>query len=120
VKLEASKIEFGTVYFFEMQFREVTVLIPGTKYKIVCNNNTYEGTYVSTNYLHRFKNVPGYESLETVNFIPHFHIYYELIFQKERIQSDMEGRALNLILQNMIGDPTFTWVGASPYNPIIR
>lgn len=93
-----------------MQFREVTVLIPGIRYKIVSNNNTYEGTYVSTNYLHRFKNVHGYDNLNgTLNFIPHFHIYYEPIFQKERIQSDMEGRALNLILQNVIGDPTFTW-----------
>jgi hypothetical protein len=92
-----------------MQFREVTVLIPGTKYKIVSNNCTYEGIYVSTNYLHRFKNVPGYENLETVNFIPHYHIYYEPIFQKERIQSYMEERTLNLILKNMIGDPTFSW-----------
>lgn len=95
-----------------MQFREVTVLIPGTKYKIVSNNNTYEGTYVSTNYLHRFKNVNGYDLNGTLNFIPQFHIYYEPIFQKERIQSDMEHRAVNKLLRQIIGDPTFNWVSS--------
>ena len=100
-----------------MKFREVTVLIPGTKYKIVSNDNTYEGIYVSTNYLHRFKNVPGYENLNSTNFVPHFHSYYEPIFQKERIQSSMEHRAVNKIIQNIIGDPTFSWVGDSPLQP---
>ena len=90
-----------------MKFREVTDLIPGNKYKIVSNDNTYEGIYVSTNYLHRFKNVPGYHN--STNFVPHFHSYYEPIFQKERIQSAMEGRAVNLILRNITGDPSFTW-----------
>ena len=88
-----------------MKFREVTVLISGTKYKIVSNHCTYEGIYVSTNYLHRF-NVPGYED---TNFIPHFHTYYEPIFQKERIQLAMEGRAVNKLLRQIIGDPTFRW-----------
>ena len=35
--------------------------------------------------------------------------FYEPIFQRERIQSMMEERALQLILKNIIGDPTFTW-----------
>lgn len=35
--------------------------------------------------------------------------FYEPIFQKERIQSTMEERALQLILKNIVGDPTFTW-----------
>lgn len=111
------KIENKWNSFFKMQFREVTVLIPGTKYRIVSNHCEYEGIYISTNYLHRFTHVPNYENLEFVNFIPHFHIYYEPIFQKERIQIAMEHRAVNKILRQIIGDPTFTWVGASPYNP---
>jgi hypothetical protein len=89
-----------------MKFREVTELIPGTKYKIVSNDNTYEGIYVSTNYLHRFRNVPGYHN---TNFVPHFHSYYEPIFQKERIQSAMEHRAITKLLRQIIGDPTFRW-----------
>ena len=88
-----------------MKFREVTDLIPGNKYKIVSNDNTYEGIYVSTNYLHRF-NVPGYHN---TNFVPHFHSYYEPIFQKERIQSAMEHRAINKLLRQIIGDPSFRW-----------
>jgi len=100
-----------------MQFREVTELIPGTKYRIVSNNCAYEGIYVSTNYLHRFKHVPTFKNLEYVNFIPDFHTYYVPIFQRDRIQTEMEHRAVNLILKNIIGDPTFSWVGARPYNP---
>jgi hypothetical protein len=34
---------------------------------------------------------------------------YEHIFQKERIQSNMEERALQLILKNIVCDPYFTW-----------
>jgi hypothetical protein len=94
-----------------MQFSEVTEFIPGTKYRIVSNvsHGSYEGIYVSTNYLHRFKHVPTFKNLEFVDFIPYFHTYHVAIFQKERIQSDMEHRAVNLILRNITGDPTFTW-----------
>ena len=111
-----------------MKFREVTELIPGTKYRIASNHCVYEGIYVSTNYLHRFKNVPGYESIEFVNFIPHFHTYYEPIFQRDLIQSAMEHRAVNKLLQQIIGDPIFTWAEPTvphlpcrgpPYDPII-
>uniref|UniRef100_A0A6C0HYU4 Uncharacterized protein n=1 Tax=viral metagenome TaxID=1070528 RepID=A0A6C0HYU4_9ZZZZ len=104
-----------------MQFREVTEFIPGTKYRIVCNVSpcAYEGIYVSTNYLHRFKHVPTFKNLEYVNFIPDYHTYYVPIFQRHHIQSNMEHRAVNLILKNIIGDPTFSWVGAIPYNPVI-
>jgi hypothetical protein len=91
-----------------MKFQEVFVLVPGTKYKIV-SNCTYEGIYVSTNPLHLFKNVNGYQNLTSANFIPYFHKYYIPIFQRERIQTAMERRAVNLILQNIIGDDTFSW-----------
>jgi len=33
---------------------------------------------------------------------------------KERVQEQMESRALCLILNKVTGDPNFTWVGASP------
>lgn len=92
-----------------MKFREVTELISGTKYLIMSNHCTYEGIYVSTNYLHQFKHVPTFEKLEYVQFIPHFHTYYLPIFQRERIQSAMEQRAVNKILRQIIGDPTFSW-----------
>jgi hypothetical protein len=91
-----------------MKFQEVFDLVPGTKYKIV-SNCTYEGIYMSTNYVHRFKNVTSYENLNSVDFIPYFHKYYIPIFQREHIQTDMEHRAINKILRQIIGDPTFTY-----------
>jgi len=95
-----------------MQFSEVTEFIPGTKYRIVSNvsHGSYEGIYVSTNYLHRFKHVPTFKNLEYVNFIPNYHTFYEPIFQRDRIQSDMEERALQLILKNITGDENFTYI----------
>ena len=104
-----------------MQFREVAELIPGTNYKIVSNvsNCVNEGINVSTNYLHRFKHVPKYKILETVNFLPNFHTYYDAIFQRERIQTDMEHRAVNKLLRQITCDPTFTWIGVSPTTPIL-
>jgi hypothetical protein len=35
--------------------------------------------------------------------------YYKLVSSKEKIQSAMETRAVNLILQQLIGDSTFTY-----------
>jgi len=38
---------------------------------------------------------------------------------KERVQEQMEARAHQIIIRNILGDPNFSWVGASPYDPII-
>jgi hypothetical protein len=46
--------------------------------------------------------------------------FYEFFSEKAAIQTCMEYRAVNLILRRVIGDETFSWVGASPYDPIIR
>ena len=35
--------------------------------------------------------------------------YYELVSKKKEIQERMESRALQIILQNIIGDKTFLW-----------
>ena len=35
--------------------------------------------------------------------------YYEFVKQKEKIQSDMERRAVNLIVRRLIGDDCFEW-----------
>ena len=37
------------------------------------------------------------------------HSYYRLVSQKEKIQSDMERRAVNLIVRRLIGDECFSW-----------
>jgi hypothetical protein len=45
------------------------------------------------------------------NFQDFFYneIFYEPVFQKENIQSTMEKRAVNKLLQKIIGDSNFTW-----------
>jgi len=37
------------------------------------------------------------------------HSYYKLVSQKNKIQSDMENRAVNLIIRRLIGDDNFEW-----------
>jgi hypothetical protein len=44
--------------------------------------------------------------------------FSEFFSEKEMIQSCMEHRAVNLLLRNVIGDDTFSWVGdESPTTP---
>lgn len=38
-----------------------------------------------------------------------YSIYYEIKSKKQEIQNAMESRALNLILQNIIGDKYYIW-----------
>jgi hypothetical protein len=35
--------------------------------------------------------------------------FYKFVSQKERIQSDMEYRAVNMIVSRILGDPCFKW-----------
>jgi len=50
-----------------------------------------------------YKEIQRYKSDE------HICNYYELVSKKKEIQESMESRALNLILQNIIGDKMFQW-----------
>ena len=117
------KIETLVLLFVKMEFKKVTVLVPNTKYKIkYCGVVTYEGTYIKRDGNYRiFKNVTGigYTVKLFKQDISGHHDYYVPIFQHDRIQSDMEHRATNLILQNITGDPTFFWVGVTPLQPVI-
>jgi len=95
-----------------MEFRRVhcSHLEAGKKYKICQHFSQHRGTYLYSIYgIHSFVNINGQR-----NFVDYMYdaTFYEPIFQKERIQMAMEERALQLILKNIIGDPTFTWVGS--------
>ncbi len=78
------------------------------KYKIVCYDETYTGFYK--------KNI-GLDTLEFVNvnkcpyhyLFSHTHEFYRFVSQKAKIQSDMEHRAVNLIISRIIGDTHFIW-----------
>lgn len=56
--------------------------------------------------MHNFVKINGRN-----NFQAHFYdeTFYEPVFQKERIQTKMETRAVNKLLQKIIGDPSFSW-----------
>jgi len=92
-----------------MKFQEVHTLIPNKKYKIDCGGViVYIGVYL-------FTGEDGSNTVEIMNTgilidFPYFEVrFYEPVFQRERIQTAMERRAINLILRNLIGDSTFTW-----------
>ena len=51
-----------------------------------------------------------YEEIQRYkNNFDKYSIYYEIDSKKQKIQNAMEVRALNLILQNIIGDKYYTW-----------
>lgn len=42
-------------------------------------------------------------------YFNHHHSYYRLVSQKDKIQSDMERRAVNALVRRLIGDDCFEW-----------
>ena len=84
------------------------------KYKIV-GNHEYSGIYIgkiwrgNQSYL-QFKDCHSLpSSTKTTNYFLPSRYYYEFVSQKMRIQSDMELRAVNLIIRRLIGDDCFEW-----------
>ena len=102
-----------------MEFQEVFELVLGKKYKVIHYFHEYTATYKRA-----FHYNPVILTFSAKGEDYHQYIfpgdkaykYYEPIFQRDRIQSEMEQRALQLILQKIISDPTFSWVGCA-YNP---
>ena len=102
-----------------MEFQQVFELVIGKKYKVVHYFHEYTATYKRS-----FHYNPMILTFSTKEKEYHQYIfpgykeykYYEPIFQRHRIQSEMEQRALQLILKSIVGDPTFSWVGCA-YNP---
>ena len=91
-----------------MEFKEVTELVPGTKYRIVYQKCLkFTGFYSHTDTVHIFKNVHGYGFSDEKPFAHGFNKFYEPILG--RIQQTMEERALQLILKQIIGDSSFQW-----------
>ena len=77
-------------------------MVSGTKYKIV-DDYVRTGIYQRSIFGHCFI---------VKNEVKMFYTkptYYEFIPQKERIQSEMEGRAVNLIMRRLLGDEHFEW-----------
>jgi hypothetical protein len=96
-----------------MKFQEVSVLIPGKKYRIVYESYlNFRGFYSHTEEeysIHVFKVVHGYGFSNEKKFVHGFNKFYVPIFQRDRIQTDMEQRAIQLILKSIVGDDNFSW-----------
>jgi hypothetical protein len=62
--------------------------------------------------MHSFTKING-----RMNFQDYFYneTFYEPIFKKERIQTAMEHRAINKLLQQIIGDASFSWTEPSSF-----
>ena len=88
------------------KIEKVSQLVPGTNYNIQYNY-TRKGTFLRKegNQL-IFKT--GFQSYIRIQIMNHYDFYVP-IFQRNRIQSDMECRAVNKILQHITGDPRFLW-----------
>ena len=82
-------------------------MVSGTKYKIV-GDYVRTGIYQRSIFGHCFivTNEVGHPDVKIFYTKP---TYYEFIPQKERIQSEMEGRAVNMIVRRLIGDDHFKW-----------
>ena len=105
-----------------LEFRKVEIenydrFIKNRKYIQVCKQCQYGYTIVhiaiyreiQKNYTYciqfsLYKEIDRYKT----NDSPHC-IYYEVVSKKQQIQDAMEERALNLILQKIIGDKYITW-----------
>ena len=97
-----------------MQFNPIdySLLKPNQKYKINWRNNEYTATF----YQHFEHGCVDFIKVNHDGFrFPYirFHTFdlevYQPILQKKTIQSNMERRAVNLILRKIIGDPFFQW-----------
>jgi hypothetical protein len=106
--------EFSHLEFKLKQIEDYDNFIKNQKYIQVCQKynytiidiviyrEDYENNYFSYSFS-LYTHIQRYESDEYICN------YYEIVSNKKKIQETMEYRALNLILQKIIGDKMFQW-----------
>ena len=103
--------------FKKVEIQDYDTFIKNRKYIQVCKQYQdgynivhiafYRETYKNYTYYIEFslyKEIQRYKTNES----PHC-LYYEIVSKKQQIQDAMEERALNLIIQKIIGDKYITW-----------
>ena len=96
----------------------VELLKPFERYKIAGGKCEYYGTFIGVFYFPH-DHVEYAEFVRVFNKTTCVHVdsklfspscmFYRFISQKAKIQSQMEKRALNLIIRKIIGDENFMW-----------
>ena len=90
-------------------------LVPGKKYKIGMFSGIFikETWFVEPRIMNdvymEFENVKIGDTKTWRKFFSPYTTFYQWIPQKEKIQWQMERRAVNLILRRLIGDEHFEW-----------
>jgi hypothetical protein len=105
---------YQTFLFEEIKLQD---LVFGKKYKIVTHYGEFYGNYYYDNTTYNYIAFTdtllyffGKEIKETTSFsFPRYSLFYKIILQKEKIQQNMENRALSKVLKKITGDDFFTW-----------
>jgi hypothetical protein len=92
---------------------EVSDLCYNCKYKIVANDE-YVGVYKGKLWhpdlyleFDHIRNISGH--LQPPKYFLSTRQFYKFVSQKAHIQSNMERRAVNLIVRRLLGDECFQW-----------
>ena len=92
------------------QLVEPCELREGHKYKIVpWKEYDAEGNYIYKVKKGMFIDLYVFEKDGFETYFTKRDQFYKFVSKKKIIQSDMERRAINLIVRNLIGDDCFTW-----------
>ena len=95
------------------QLVKVSELCYNQKYKIVADDEytgIYKGKLWSDTLYLEFEEVCNLSSrYHPPRFFMPTRKFYKFVSQKERIQNDMERRAVNLIVGRLLGDECFQW-----------
>jgi hypothetical protein len=100
-EIKFSNLKIGKEYF-----------ITGEEIDIIYYRGYFEGYLYNIAKFHSlllvYPKTYYYADYKTFHSYPKRY-YYEFVSKKKEIQEAMESRALNLILQNIIGDKCFEW-----------
>lgn len=100
---------FQLVDPYELQYKQTYKIVANHEYKGRFRGDFYfrdnDEMYLEFDYAY---NLTTHDYCEPLFFLS-TRLFYHFVSQKARIQSDMERRAVNLIVRRLIGDDCFEW-----------
>jgi len=103
---------FQLVYEYDLECRQTYKIVANHEYKArfkgdIYLTNNYSADELYLEFDHGY-NMTTKICSEYLLFLPS-RKFYKFVSQKARIQSDMEHRAVNMIIRRVIGDDCFKW-----------